>query len=105
MAECDGCGAEVPDEDVDSGAAFSDGEHTYCRDCVRRVIGEVGRMRRSVDYEVTVKSETDTVPKATGEEKPPALSGLRLIAFLVVVAVVAAVGFYLLFRYVVLKIP
>ena len=53
VAKCDGCGAEVPQEDIDGGLAFSDGKNTYCRACVKRLISELSRIARRAEAEAT----------------------------------------------------
>ena len=85
MAVCDRCGREVPQEDIDAGLAFSDGKNTYCRVCVTRLIGELGRLAREAEA-----STTTSAPKAVPRKRSNKLL-LLLLLCASAVAVIAAI--------------
>ena len=82
MPVCDGCGCEVPQEDIDAGVAFFDGKNTYCHACVKHLIGELGRLAREAET-----STTRCAPKVVPQKR----SGKLLLALLVICAFAAAV--------------
>jgi len=81
MAVCDRCGCEVPQEDIDAGVAFFDGKNTYCRACVKHLIGELGRLAREAEA-----SSTRRAPKVIPQKR----SSKLLLALLVICAFAVA---------------
>ena len=98
VAKCRNCGEEVPQDDIDAGLAFADGDVVYCKNCVRKVLGELGRLRKQVEHETDIETISRHIEMATPPPSQPqrTYKWLVFVLLMLVVFGLAVLAFLLL---------